>query len=207
MSLSKMHFKMSFAKWWPFCLGLLRIVDDFADVVTATGTAVTDAANFVVFTGATASVYPRWNEQISWFHYSDVMMSTVMSQITVRLDCLITVCSGANQRTYQNSTSLAFVRGIYRWPVNSPHKGPITRKMFPSMTSSCTRTRKVFFGHVRFTLSAYLSTATYMYLAQMGTSICMFVVRTVLSFLFILFIYYYYHYCRFYYLQVHLEKS
>ena len=28
--------------------------------------------------------------------------------------------------------SLAFVRGIDRSPVNSPHKGPVTRKMFPS---------------------------------------------------------------------------
>ena len=27
-------------------------------------------------------------------------------------------------------TSLAFVRGIHRWPVNSPHKWPVTRKMF-----------------------------------------------------------------------------
>ena len=24
-----------------------------------------------------------------------------------------------------------FVRGIHRWPVNSPHKGPVIRKMFP----------------------------------------------------------------------------
>ena len=24
------------------------------------------------------------------------------------------------------------MRGIHRWPVNSPHKGPVTRKMFPS---------------------------------------------------------------------------
>ena len=31
----------------------------------------------------------------------------------------------------QSSTSLAFVRGIHRGPVNSPHKGPVTRKMFP----------------------------------------------------------------------------
>ena len=31
----------------------------------------------------------------------------------------------------QSSASLAFVRGIHRWPVNSPHKGPVTRKMFP----------------------------------------------------------------------------
>ena len=24
-----------------------------------------------------------------------------------------------------------FLRGIHQWPVNSPHKGPVTRKMFP----------------------------------------------------------------------------
>ena len=27
--------------------------------------------------------------------------------------------------------SLAFVQGIHRWPVNFPHKWPVTRKMFP----------------------------------------------------------------------------
>ena len=32
---------------------------------------------------------------------------------------------------HQSSASLAFVRGIQRWPVNSPHKLPVTRKMFP----------------------------------------------------------------------------
>ena len=31
----------------------------------------------------------------------------------------------------QSSASLAFVRGINREYVNSPHKGPVTRKMFP----------------------------------------------------------------------------
>ena len=32
---------------------------------------------------------------------------------------------------HQRSASLGFVRGTHRWPVNSPHKGPVTRKMFP----------------------------------------------------------------------------
>ena len=41
------------------------------------------------------------------------------------------VYSGADQRKHQSSASLAFVRGIHRWPVNSPHKWPVTRKMFP----------------------------------------------------------------------------
>ena len=44
-------------------------------------------------------------------------------------DCVhSTVYSGADQRKHQSSASLVFVRGIYRWPVNSPHKWPVTRK-------------------------------------------------------------------------------
>ena len=52
-------------------------------------------------------------------------------------DCLPTVYSGADQRKHQSSASLAFVWGIHRSPVNFPHKGPVTRKLFPLMTSSC----------------------------------------------------------------------
>ena len=37
----------------------------------------------------------------------------------------------AHMEKQQSSTSLAFVRGIHRWPVNSPHIGPETREMFP----------------------------------------------------------------------------
>ena len=37
----------------------------------------------------------------------------------------------ADQRKHQSSASLAFVKGIHRWPMDSPHKGPVTRKMFP----------------------------------------------------------------------------
>ena len=55
-------------------------------------------------------------------------MSTRVSQITgVSIVCLA-VCSLADQRKHQNSASLAFVRGIQ---VDSPLKGPVTRKMFP----------------------------------------------------------------------------
>ena len=63
-------------------------------------------------------------------HCNDVIMSAVASQITgVSIVCS-TVGSGANQRKHQSSASLAFVRGIHRWPLNSPHKRPLTRKMF-----------------------------------------------------------------------------
>ena len=34
-------------------------------------------------------------------------------------------------KKHQSFASLAFVRGIHRWPVNSLHKEPVTRKMFP----------------------------------------------------------------------------
>ena len=48
------------------------------------------------------------------------------------------VYSDADQRKHQSSASLAFVRGIHRGPVNSPHKWPVTRKCFHLMTSSWT---------------------------------------------------------------------
>ena len=66
-----------------------------------------------------------------WNHYGDVIMGTIASQITSLTIVYSTVYSGADQRKHQSSASLAFVRGIHRWPVNSPHKWPVTRKMFP----------------------------------------------------------------------------
>ena len=53
------------------------------------------------------------------------------SQITSLTIVYSTVHSGADHRKHQSSASLAFVQGIHRWPVNSLHKGPVTRKMFP----------------------------------------------------------------------------
>ena len=64
-------------------------------------------------------------------HYSDVIMGAVASQITSLTIVYSTVYSGADQRKHQSSASLAFVCGIHRWPVNSTHKGPVSRKMFP----------------------------------------------------------------------------
>ena len=58
-------------------------------------------------------------------------MTTLASQITSLTIVYSTVYSGAHQRKHQSSASLAFVRGIHRRPVNSPHKWPVTRKMFP----------------------------------------------------------------------------
>ena len=65
-------------------------------------------------------------------HYNDVIMGAIASQITILNIVYSTVYSDADQRRkHQSSASQAFVRGIHRSPVNSPHKGPVTRKMFP----------------------------------------------------------------------------
>ena len=58
-------------------------------------------------------------------------MGAMAYQITSLTIVYSTVCSGADQRKHQSSASLAFVRGFHRSPVNSPHKGPVTRKLFP----------------------------------------------------------------------------
>ena len=58
-------------------------------------------------------------------------MSVRASQITSLTIVYSIVYSDADQRKHQSSASLAFVWGIHRGPVSSPHKGPVTRKMFP----------------------------------------------------------------------------
>ena len=68
---------------------------------------------------------------ISLFPYSDVIISAIASQTTRVSIVYSTVCAGADQRKHQSSASLAFERRIHGWPVNSPNKGPVTRKMFP----------------------------------------------------------------------------
>ena len=57
-------------------------------------------------------------------------MSATAFQITCVSIVYSTVYSSAYKK-HQSSTSLAFGREIHRWPVNSPHKGPVTREMFP----------------------------------------------------------------------------
>ena len=64
-------------------------------------------------------------------HYSDVIMGAMESQITSLTIVYSTVYSGTDKRKHRSSASLAFERRSHRWPVNSPHKGPVMRKTFP----------------------------------------------------------------------------
>ena len=58
-------------------------------------------------------------------------MGAMASQITSLAIVYSTVYSDADQRKHQSSAALAFMRGIHRWSVNSSHKWPVMRKMFP----------------------------------------------------------------------------
>ena len=63
-----------------------------------------------------------WTLDIHWLkyfplrHYSDLIMSTMASQITSLMIIYSTVNSGTDQRKHLSSKSLAFVRGIHQWP-------------------------------------------------------------------------------------------
>ena len=57
-------------------------------------------------------------------------MGPIASQITSLTIVYSNLYSDADQRKHQSSVSLAFVWGIHQGLVNSPHKWPVTRKMF-----------------------------------------------------------------------------
>ena len=68
---------------------------------------------------------------VSHLHYNDIIMTTMSSQITILTVVYSTVYSDAGKK----NTSKLRVTGLCA--VNSPHKGPVTRKCFHLMTSSC----------------------------------------------------------------------
>ena len=92
---------------------------------------------FVIWNNLGYFLHIIWRYASNWFitkknqHYCDVIMDKVASQITSLAIVYLTVYSDADQRKHPSSASLAFVCGIHWGPVNSPHKCPVTRKIFP----------------------------------------------------------------------------
>ena len=101
-------------------------------------------------------------------------MGTMASQITSLTIVYSTVYSGADQRKYQSPASQAFAWGIHRGPVNSPHKWPVTRKMFPfddvimdikcggrhqiqCHSVLCMCSRAMWYGHLSFFTTRYFA--------------------------------------------------
>ena len=72
----------------------------------------------------------NWVFVFKMWHYNGVKIGAMASQITSLTIVYSTVCSDADKKN-QSFVSLAFARGLHRWPVNSPHKWPAMRKMFP----------------------------------------------------------------------------
>ena len=98
-----MNLKMLFAKWWQYCLSL--------NVLTHCGL-VTPYACCLTAPITVTSLWARWHCKSA---------SPLFTQL----------CIQAQIKKHQSSTSLPFVRGIHRGLINSPHKWPVTRKMFP----------------------------------------------------------------------------
>ena len=73
---------------------------------------------------------PNWNS-LQWRHNGHNSVSNHQPH-----DCLLNRLFRRRSKKHQSSASLAFVQGIQRWSVNSPHKWPVTRKCFHLMTSS-----------------------------------------------------------------------
>ena len=82
-------------------------------------------------------------------------MGATASQITSLTIVYSSVCSGADQRKHQSSASLAFVWGIHRWPVNSPHKWPVTWKTFPYNDAIMTADNWVMLNSFRISVHCY----------------------------------------------------
>ena len=66
------------------------------------------------------------------WHYNDVIMGAIASQITIFTMVYSTVYSDTDQRKHQSSASQAFVSGIHRGPGNSSHKRPCFHLMMSS---------------------------------------------------------------------------
>ena len=67
-----------------------------------------------------AMIFSQW-----WKQYrNDVIMSMMVS-------CLFNYWFRRRSKKTSKLRVSGLVRGIHRWPVNSPHKRPVTRKIFP----------------------------------------------------------------------------
>ena len=74
---------------------------------------------------------------VSFFHYIDVIMTTMASQINRLTVVYSTVYSDADQIEHHSSTSLAFVWGIHRDRWIPRTKGQLRGKWFHLITSLC----------------------------------------------------------------------
>ena len=109
---------MSHDKWRPIILSLLK---NPGYKCIHQGSICSRKGGIMIFFKESYSYDLRTS--LRWRHNerNDVSITGVSAACT-------TVCSGGDQRKHQSSASLALVRGIHRWPVNTPLKGPVSRE-------------------------------------------------------------------------------
>ena len=116
--------------YYPFCLGWRSIsfAPIFPGSFIGTGTIRVPIISFVQCGEGILEITLQWRHN----EHDGVLNNQ-------RLNCLLNRLFRRRSKKYQSSASLAFVRGIHRWPVVSPHTGLITRKCYHLVTSSCMR--------------------------------------------------------------------
>ena len=95
-------------------------------VVVIGGTGIAITTDFGVADVDRVGVVAALGFPLHWRHNGRDGVSNHQSH-----DCLLNRIFRRRSKKTSSSASLAFVRGNHRGPVNSPHKGPVTRKMFP----------------------------------------------------------------------------
>ena len=118
--------------WAWMKLNLLNLNDDKTELLVITYRPSRDPTLDVSIKVGDQQISPSDDPpmNIGVVHYNDVIMEAIASQITSLTIVYSIVYSDADQRKHQSSASLVFVWRIHRGPVNSPHKWPVTRKMF-----------------------------------------------------------------------------
>ena len=107
-------------------------------------------------------------------HYNDVIMGAIAYQITSPTIVYSTIYSGSDKKKHKSSASLAFVRGIHRWPVTGefPAQKAINADFFYFylMTSSCLKILHMFAYMAYYHFAYLIAGVTQLYELRMFTT-------------------------------------
>ena len=106
-SFERWHFERSSGKWRPFCLGL-NVLNAFRIGFVVMHTLPLIMLNNLLYIPLLGIAEITQN-----YHYKDIIMSAVASQITSLTIVYLSVSSGTDQRKHQSSASLVFVAGEF----------------------------------------------------------------------------------------------
>ena len=71
-----------------------------------------------------------WHRKFASQHITMTSHERHVSRIISNWTICSTTCSVDNKQNIEASHYWSFVRGIYRWSLDSPHKGPVMQKAF-----------------------------------------------------------------------------